>query len=649
MNKFLKSLSLCLLSTSILLSSSTIVNAATVDNNSTTSVASNATNKRIVTYFPNWGIYQDSHQKIQVKDIAWDKVTHIHHGFFEITNTYDIQSTDAYADFQNESFGKADWSKYPTTGYPEGHIFGNFGEYQKYKELYPNVKVLVSVGGWTRSDKFHEMALTDAGRKTFANNLVKFLEKYPFIDGFDLDWEYPTITRASEDQYDRGCVGGPEDKENFTLLLKEIRETYNANNMKDKLLTVAVSAGEAKIDATEPDKYAQYVDYIGVMTYDFAGAWDTTTGHLAGIYSNSNDPVSERAKFNMDDAMKIFSEKYKVPKDKLLGGTPLYSRGWGNVEAGPNGDGLFQAGDGKFKGDLGEGGQYGWFQLKKMENTGGWKKYTDPVSKVPYMYNASTKQFLTYEDENSLQERINYINQNGYGGLIVWDASGDDISAGNPMHTIMYNGLIKGQSTGGEETPKTPIAGTLSVDKASNEGNYVVSAKVPSNSNATSYKLYENSTMVKEGTVSTSALDFNYEVTNKAEGTYKYTLETINASGKATSNEITVTVKKAGGTDTPTDSATAAPAKPTLSHNAWSGTPDYTISMNVWWGENGSSWNLYENGKLISTKNLTYNGTAAQSDSVSFTGKAKGTYTYKAELVNSKGVTASSEITVTVN
>ena len=729
MKKFLKSLLLFALAFTVL-APSNVANAA--DSKNTTSKTIQTTNKKIITYFPNWGIYQEAHQKIQVKDIAWDKVTHIHHGFFEITNDFNIKSTDDYADFQNESFAKADWSKYPNSGYPEGQVFGHFGEYKKYKEQYPNVKVLVSVGGWTRSDKFHEVSKTAANRKTLANNMVKFMEKYPFIDGFDIDWEYPTFSRTPSDQYDRGAVGGPEDKENFTLLLKDIRETFDANNMGDKLLTVAVSAGEEKIRATEPDKYAQYVDYIGVMTYDFAGAWDSVTGHLAGIYQNPADNEL-RPKFNMDDAMKIFSEDYKVPKDKLLGGTPLYSRGWGNVEPGPNGDGLFQPGDGNFIGDLGTGGQYSWFQIKKMENSGGWKKFTDPISKVPYLYNASTKQFLTYEDEASLTERINYINSNGYGGLIVWDASGDDISANHPMHTIMYNGLIKG------ELLKLPAVATISSDKTLSKGDYTITANIPSNSKATSYKLYENEAVIKEGTVSNDALNITLPITSKSDGVYIYRIETINDSGITSSNQVSVTVSKispkplkaslsvdvANNTGTynlsvniPSnsnatsyklyennavikegavtsssinfteeikdktkgtytykvetinednttfsddlivtvsdlslnDNATDKPAKPSLSHNAWSNTGNYTVTMNMWWGENGSAWKLYENGKLISVKNLNYNSSkSAQSDSVEFTNKAKGTYTYKAELINSKGVTESSEITVTIN
>lgn len=71
--------------------------------------------------------------------------------------------------------------------------------------------------------------------------------------------------------------------------------------------------------------------------------------------------------------------------------------------------------------------------------------------------------------------------------------------------------------------------------------------------------------------------------------------------------------------------------------------------MNMWWGENGTSWKLYENGVVVSTKTLTANGQNAQTGSVSFTGKANGTYVYQAELVNAAGSTLSDKITYTVN
>ena len=515
-------------------------------------------------------------------------------------------------------------------------LAGHFGEYQYYKSKYPDVKIVIAVGGWTRSDKFHAAASTEQNRKTLAQSMVDTMKKYPFIDGIDIDWEYPTETRAPEDQYDRGSVGGPEDKHNFTLLLKTIRETFDQNGMKDKLLTVAVSAGESKIHNTEPDQYAQYVDAIGVMTYDFAGDWDDVTGHLAGLYHNPEDTT--RPKFDTDDAMKIYSEEYNVPKSKLYAGSPLYSRGWGNVAPGPNGDGLFQPGNKNFTGNLGTGGQYSWYDIKNIEKTAGWVKYRDPIAKVPYLYNSSTKQFLTYEDETSLQDRINYINDNGYGGLFVWDCSGDDVKGGWPMHTIMFNGLIKD----GSETPPTQNtlkAASLTAGPVSN-GKYTLTAIVPAYNTATSYQILEGNTVISSGTLNSGSqtpITINYDITGKESGTYNYTVVLSDGSSKVTSTEVKVTVSA------PVENTLQAAS---LTAGQVSG-GSFTLNIQIPANNTATSYQILEGNTVISTGSLTV-GSALRNISYNVTGKGEGNYNYTVVLSDGSKTVTSNIVSVSV-
>jgi len=100
------------------------------------------------------------------------------------------------------------------------------------------------------------------------------------------------------------------------------------------------------------------------------------------------------------------------------------------------------------------------------------------------------------------------------------------------------------------------------------------------------------------------------------------------------------------------DRSTGAPGQPVLSHNNGHATgllgSSYTVSMNMWWGNNGSVYNLYEDGVLIYTTKLTDASPSAQAVKVDVTGKVNGNYTYVAELSNGHGTTVSVPLTVTV-
>ena len=399
-------------------------------------------NKNIIMYFPNWGVYSESHNNLTVGDIPWDKVTVINHAFFTVSKDFKLESTDKDADFE-KSFPNSE-------GWDQEQLRGHIGEYKYYKSKYPNVKVLISVGGWTRGENFHDMAKTKENRKIFIDSIIDFLKKYPFIDGIDIDWEYPGENRQKDpnDEYDKGCPGGPEDKENFTLLLKEIRQAYKDNNLPDKMLTIANTGNYEKLQLQEPDKYIEYLDFINVMTYDFHGAFEKQTNHHAPIYYNEDDPTRyNKYTFCAEDALKMYVKEYNIPTEKLNVGSPFYSRGWSEVDDSTGTNGLFSTATKAYKGSwdsvTSPGGQIPWFQIKEMENKDGWKKYWDDKAKVPYLYNKSSKSMITYEDEKSLKERCNFVIKNNYGGIIVWEITGDDKDKNFPLTTLLWESLGK--------------------------------------------------------------------------------------------------------------------------------------------------------------------------------------------------------------
>lgn len=407
--------------------------------------------KKFVVYFPNWGTYNAAHLNVTVGMIPWEKVTHINHAFYMVGNDYKLVTTDEFADLQKAFDHSEGWDKVD-------RLAGHLGEYKYYKSIYPSVKVLISVGGWTKGHNFHAMALTKEGRTTFINSVIAFLKQYPFIDGIDIDWEYPGVNRAADpnDSADKGCPGGPEDVANYVSLMKELREAYNNNGLTNKLLTIAATINQNTIaQGSNPKDYEQYLDIINLMSYDAHGAFERVTNHHAAIYPNPSDPSAtklERETFNAQAAGAYYAS-CGVPKSKITIGSPWYSRGWGGVSAGNKGDGLFQNATGYLRGTWDDtstptpGGQYPWFEVKKLETTSGWTKYYDNISQAPYLFNASTGAFLTYEDEQSLEARCNFIKDNNYGGIIVWEISGDDLNNGAPLTSIVYRELYEKSMT----------------------------------------------------------------------------------------------------------------------------------------------------------------------------------------------------------
>lgn len=527
-------------------------------------------NKRIISYFPNWGIYGEAHQQMTVGEMPWDRITHINHAFFTVNSSFKLETTDSFADFEKSFEHSGGWDSADSL---RGHI----GEYKYYKSIYPDVKVLISVGGWTRSENFHAMAKDKASRKIFIDSVIDFLKKYPFIDGIDLDWEYPGIDRKKDpnDEYDRGAPGGPEDTKNYGLLLKEIRQAYKDNNMEDKLLTIAAPAGYDKADFLEAKEYAKYLDFLNIMTYDMHGAWETTTNHHSPLYAKKDDPsgtspVDIKNKYNVDAAMKYYSDKLGVEPEKLNMGTPFYSRGWGGVKADSAKDALYANATGKYVGSWDNaqspGGQMPWFKLRDMENKNGFEKYYDEKAEAPYLYNKSEGIFLTYEDERSLKAKCEYVIDNKYGGMILWEITGDSKKDNFPMIDIMhkvFGNKANSKATGSSETTSNnnnsnnnsnnegttsssaPGKAQLTNTNPDNQGCFEVTMNLWWGENGEECVLYENGKEIGRQKLTangTQAQKATFDVLARKKGDYTYYCELINKSGKTKSDELKVSI-----------------------------------------------------------------------------------------------------------
>ena len=176
-------------------------------------------------------------------------------------------------------------------------------------------------------------------------------------------------------------------------------------------------------------------------------------------------------------------------------------------------------------------------------------------------------------------------------------------------------------------------------DNGLRDGSYTVTMNLWWGNNGTEFKLYENGVLISDvplSDASPSAQTASVPISGKSNGTYVYTCELINVFGTTSCDPHTVTVTDAN------------PGKPVLSHNNWDGDGSYTIAANLWWGTNGSEYKLYENGVLVDDQALTAATPSAQHAETVVTGRAVGTYEYKAEWINSAGATVSDTIVVKV-
>jgi chitinase len=282
----------------------------------------------------------------------------------------------------------------------------NFRRLNKLKTINPSLKILISLGGWSWSNNFSDAVLTESSRKRFAASAAAIVKTYD-LDGIDIDWEYPGM--KGEDNVFRA-----EDRENFTLMFGALRSALDAlddGTGKTYQLTTAVPCFTRFIEMTEMGKVQQYLDYLNLMAYDFYVAGDTA-GHHSNLYA-SGDYLKEQSG---DRAVKEY-ENAGVPPEKIVLGIPFYGRSWYMKTA----DNL---GINRPVDSLARGGGYA-FVKDSISARPGFVRYWDEKAKAPYLFNADTKQLVSYDDEESVKIKCAYVKEHGMAGVMFWQYASD--------------------------------------------------------------------------------------------------------------------------------------------------------------------------------------------------------------------------------
>ncbi|MEJ8655955.1 chitinase C-terminal domain-containing protein [Streptomyces sp. MS1.AVA.4] len=346
--------------------------------------------RRVIGYFTGWRTGKNGEPAYLASDIPWDKITHINYAFGHIGGDNRLSvGTDGPA---NAATGMT-WPGVPGAEMDPAYTYkGHFNLLGKFKKQHPDVKTLISVGGWAEtggyfddnggrvdSGGFYAMAtnadgsVNQAGIDTFADSAVTFIKKYGF-NGVDIDYEYPTTMKDAGNPLDHtvanarrtGLVKG------YAALMKTLREKLDragAADGKHYLLTVAAPSSGYLLRGMETFQVQKYLDYVNIMSYDLHGAWNEYVGPNASLFDDGKDGELAAAGvystsqyggigyLNTDWAYHYF--RGSMPAGRINIGLPYYTRGFRNVQGGtdglwgkapstscPAGSGLTKCGDG---------------------------------------------------------------------------------------------------------------------------------------------------------------------------------------------------------------------------------------------------------------------------------------------------------------
>jgi chitinase len=290
-----------------------------------------------------------------------------------------------------------------------GHLsvshWKNYAVFQAYIEKYPHITPILSIGGWG-ADGFSQAAATVQGRAAFVEDALKLMREYGFL-GVDIDWEYPGSSAA-------GIQSSPRDRENYTLLLKALRDGLDALTAEDgipRLLCIALSGSAELIKNLQCPQIGEVVDQVNLMTYDMQNP--NLASHHSALYASHPKALSAAA------AVEAFILA-GIPAGKLMLGAAFYGYRWNTRETEP----LYKKATKK--------DTITYTEIQKLLDKNPAAVFYDDTAQAPYYFDGRV--FISYDDTRSITQKWLYAQAQGLLGLFAWQYGAD--STGTLVHAM---------------------------------------------------------------------------------------------------------------------------------------------------------------------------------------------------------------------
>ncbi|XP_050302926.1 chitinase-3-like protein 2 [Anthonomus grandis grandis] len=296
----------------------------------------------------------------------------------------------------------------------------------KLKDKNKDLKILLSIGGAGNDNGFPEMVKNHTNRKSFIKSVLSYVKDYN-IDGIDLDWEFP----GEDMNYD------PKQKMHFTQLLLEIRKTIMRQEKHKFLLTVAVAAPNVIVDFAYDVSYMNdYVDFVNLMSYDYHYYTGVTpfTGINSPLYAKSSE-LFYLATLNINYSSHYWNYK-GMDKSKIVIGLPTYGHTFRLQN--PRNHDLYAPASGY--GKLGTSGFASYPSICNFLQMNHITPIFDMENYSPYA--SKYYEWISFDDDQSLTYKTEFIKSNNFGGAMVYSLNVDD-----------YLGTCKMGSMGGKKFP----------------------------------------------------------------------------------------------------------------------------------------------------------------------------------------------------